>query len=457
MSNTGEPLGRPELTGRTAALWVIVSAAGVLWSARRVRNTYFHFDEWSMLGRVTSFGPIEGATTSFNGHLYLFQDLVYRTQATAFGLENNHFVRFVFLVSLVALHLSLAWLILRLGASSTLAVLIAALLTYMGAASETFLFPFQLSPTFAAAAAIAGTAAVIDAEPTVRRSFLVGALMLLSVLFDSGMSTLALALCGGVVVQQWPRRFWWTVAPSAATAVGWFLVADLGPSFPGSVGDRGVFVARLVVRSAGALVGGGAWAGAVALAGFSAALAAAVRSRALSRSARAVTIAGFVATVLTAVSIAQSRAAIPGFTFFNFNRYIQNVGLPLLITFLPSLIAVGRQTLDRWPERRTVLHVAATLAVALAFASSLDEEREYGTVFVGWNQRVEAIVDATASLAVNGCPAGTRLDPASRPAASLSPQITAALVVEFVERDLIVADPDVDPSADVVAIVCTAP
>lgn len=420
-----------------AALWIVAGASGLWWSGRRVAHTYFHYDEWSMLARGIKFDPIHGATRSYNGHLYLFQDLVYRTQATFFGLDHNRFVAAVFLASLLALHFALAWLAIRLGMSPLLALATGGLITYLGAASETFIFPFQLSPTFAAAVAITATAVAIDHDPSRRRAVVVGSLLVLSVLFDSGMSVLGLALGGGIVVSTWPRRFWWTLVPSVVIVVSWALVADLGQSYPGTLADRAGFMLRLILRSAGALVGGGAWAGAAVLVAGGAAVTVAVHARLLSATARAVSFSGLAATLLTAASIAQSRATIAGFTFFNFNRYLQNVGLPLAVTFIPALVSVAGAATRRWPQRQTALHAIGVIMVALAFAAALDDERSYATAFVGWNETVERDVKQTVSLITFGCPPGTRLDPNSIPAGDISPQLSTSLLIDLVERDLL--------------------
>ncbi|MEP6299401.1 MAG: hypothetical protein ABJ382_18915, partial [Ilumatobacter sp.] len=204
---------------------------GVSWAGRRLRHTYFYFDEWSMIGRVTQLGPIDGATTSFNGHLWLFQDAIFRVQAVVFGLDSNVFVVAVFVLSLVALHLSLAALAVRVGVPVVPALMLAGLLTYLGPAAQNFVFAVQVSPTFATAAAVAVPAIVSGRQPTMRRCVIVSTLLLSSVSFDSGVGLMALALGGGSVVALWPRRRWWVLAPSGLVTASWYTFGNLGPEF----------------------------------------------------------------------------------------------------------------------------------------------------------------------------------------------------------------------------------
>lgn len=441
------------------SLWAVVVGLGVVWAWRRLRQTYFHFDEWSMIELNLDLDPLEGAIRSFNGHLYLFQDALYRTQAVVFGLESNELVVAAFITSLIARHLVIAALAMRLGANDLSALLVGGLLTYPGVASETFLFPWQVSPSFAAASALAVAVVVIDRTPTSRRVVAAGALLLVSVLLDSGLGILALVFGGGVLVSCWPRRTWWALAPGATVLAMWLLTADRGPQFPGSIGDRSEFFVRLIVRSAGGLVGGGAVAGVIVLSVAAACIFASWRMGLLRGPRLAVTVTALLATAATAAAITQSRAAIPGFTFFNFNRYLHNVGLPLAIAIMPAAIATCRWAGTRWMSTWAPAGRAAVVAVVLvgAWAASLDEENAYGDVLIGWNRSVESAVQSTAASIEAGCPAGTRLDPAAQPAGSESPQITVDLVARLLDRGLVATgDPGAGPDPEIVARICVA-
>ena len=428
-----------------------------MWAWRRVRHTWFSYDEWSMIGRVVAYDPLQGATTSFNGHLWLFQDAIYRLQVRVFGLDSNTFVVVVFLISLVCLHAAVSVLAARSGVPFAAAVLLGGLLTYLGPATQNFVFAIQLSPTFATASALVATALVVDRDATVRRASGVAALLLVSVLFDSGVGLLALTLGGGVLVQSWPRRAWWPLAPAASVMAIWYAFADLGPQFPGAVGERLHFAVELVVRSAGAFWGGPAWLGVVTLVAGGVAATQAVRIGALVGPARRLFVAGIAATIVTVAGIAQSRAALPGFTYFENNRYLQNVAIPLTFTFMPVVVVLARRIdIGDRGDRRLSRWLPAVLLLG-AFVAGLDEERAYGDVFVDRSAVVHAgVVDGVALIA-QGCPTGTHLDPASRPLGDVSPQISTRLLIDLAGRRVF-ATPDPDEPIDpgIVATMCTA-
>lgn len=436
--------------GRQALTWIAVAKTvgalvlGVVWAGRRVRHTYFYFDEWSMIGRVAQLGPLEGATASFNGHLWLFQDLIFRTQALVFGLNSNSFLVAVFLAALVSLHFSLTFLAVRAGAPLLVALALGGLLTYLGPAAQNFVFAIQVSPTFATASAIGATAIALGGTNGMQRCIAVAALLLVATLFDSGVGLLALLLGGGTVVGLWPRRQWWVMAPAGLVTAGWYLFADLGPEFEASIGDRIEFAGRLVVRGAGALAGGEVVAGFVVLALFGVVAAVAVRSGRMNRAGWTLTIAAAGATVVNVAGIAQSRAGLQGFTFFENNRYLQNVGLPLSLVLLPAAVICARLIGERWSDRGAVYRMAIgavpLLLIGTCFVLGLDEEGKYVDVFLERNERVRTGVNQIGVISVEGCAEGAAPDPNVRPLGALSPQISVGLIDELTERGLLVID-----------------
>jgi hypothetical protein len=435
--------------------------AGVLWASRRLRRTYFYFDEWSMIGRVTELAPLEGATTSFNGHLWFFQDVIFRFQAKAFGLDSNLFIVILFLFALAALHLSIGMLAVRVGVPLVPAMMLAGLLTYLGPATQNFIFAIQVSPTFATAAAVGCAVVVLDKRDTTARTVAAAALLLLAVLFDSAVGLLALTLGGAVLVQMWPRRRWWALAPSMLVMAWWYVFADLGPQFPASVPDRITFAARLVMRGAGALIGGGAWSGAIVLFVFGVATVVAIRSGRVTSAQRSVAVAGALALIVSVAGIAQSRAGLPGFTFFENNRYLQNVALPLTVMFLPALVVSSRLAADRFAERnlgaRPLLIAIPVVFTIGAFVLGLDDERRYADVFIERTELVRAGVLDTATVIEQGCPLGGQPDLTGRPLGSISPQISAQLVADLLARELLIT-PDRgigDLDAAVLAAICS--
>jgi hypothetical protein len=452
----------PHVGQRRAVVPQVLAAAllGMVWAGRRLRHTYFYFDEWSMIGRVTQLGPVEGATASFNGHLWLFQDGIFRLQALVFGLDSNAFLVAVFVLSLVALHLALAALVARIGVPLVPALMLGGLLTYLGPAAQNFVFAVQVSPTFATAAALGATAIVLGRHPTQRHCAIVSTLLLLSVLFDSGVGLLALALGGGSVVGLWPRRRWWVLAPSALVTVLWYLVGDLGPEFDASVRERIGFAARLLVRGAGAVVGGGAWAGVAVLVVAASVTLLVVTARQLDRAGWAVLVAAGLATTINIAGIAQSRAGLDGFTFFENNRYLQNVAIPLTITFVPAFVACSRMAVDRWGDAwlasRSLRLAMPAVLIGAFFALGLEEERHYADVFIERTQEVRLGVRDIGVVVESGCPGGNSPDLAARALGSLSPQISARLVDELVDRGLLSVSAEGIESVDpqILAAIC---
>lgn len=460
---TSAPQHEESVTGpRWREVLVVVTAllVGVLWVGRRLRRTYFYFDEWSMIGRVTELAPLEGATTSFNGHLWFFQDVIFRFQAKVFGLDSNLFIVILFLVALATLHLSIGMLAVRVGVPLVPAMMLAGLLTYLGPATQNFIFAIQVSPVFATAAAMGCAALVLGKRDTTTRTVLAAALLLLAVLFDSAVGLLALTLGGALLVQVWPRRRWWALVPSVLVMAWWYVFADLGPQFPASVQDRITFAVRLVMRASGALIGGGVWSGALVLFVFGVASVVAIRSRRVTAAQRAVAVAGALALLISVAGISQSRAGLPGFTFFENNRYLQNVALPLVVMFLPALVAASGVAADRIAEwnlsARPLLVAVPIVVMSGAFVLGLDEERRYADVFIERTEIVRAGVLDTATVIEQGCPSGGQPDPAARPLGSISPQISTQLVADLLARELLVAPgksvDDVDPA--VLAAIC---
>lgn len=424
---------------------VVAALIGALWAGRRLRQTYFYFDEWSMIGRVIHLGVIEGATTSFNGHLWFFQDMIFRVQARVFGLDSNGFLVVVFISSLVALHLALAALAVRIGVPLTPALMLAGLLTYLGPAAQNFVFAIQVSPTFATAAAVGAAAVVLGGTSTTRRYLAVGGLLQLAALFDSGVGLLALALVGGVVIGLWPRGSWWVLAPSALIIGIWYAFGDLGPKFEASVADRIVFAARLLLRGGGSLVGGGAWVGIFVVIVFASSFAVAFAAGRLDRTALTVMFAAGVATMVNVAGIAQSRAGLPGFTFFENNRYLQNVAIPLTITFLPALVACAGLVRERWqlaePGPRAARDALPMLVIAACFGLGLGAEADYAEVFIDRTEQVRTGVRDIAIVENTGCPSGQMPNLDARPLGALSPQVSTRLVAELVDRELLSIEP----------------
>lgn len=437
---------------KRAVWWAIVPLLGLLWAWRRVRDTWFFYDEWSLIGRTLSVSPWTAFRQGFNGHLWLLADPVYRLQVHT-GLDGRVLVLVAFAVALSVLHVTLALVLRRADTPLPVALLGAGMLVYMGRASQNFIFAIQFSPALAAAAGLAVAVVVVGATPSPRRSVLAAVLPVACVMIDSGIGVIMLAFAAAAVMCAWPRRSWWVLAPGLATFGAWALWGDLGPEFPASLWERCRFALRLLVHSAGAVMGGGVTMGVVVLVGLVAQLAWLVRHGAFVGAVRAVSVAGLAAAAVAVAGIAQSRAGLPGFDFVNFNRYLQNVGLPLGLALLTVTWSVVRRAWEPAGALRTATAVMSAVCV-LGFLAGVPAERRYAPVFIGWNSAVEAgVADAVAIIDL-GCPEGRALDPAAAPLGSLSPQITMQLLYELRLRGHLAPQVDRVPSTAVVDAVC---
>ncbi|MEN9644808.1 MAG: hypothetical protein RL238_1477 [Actinomycetota bacterium] len=432
--------------------WVLVPVLGVLWAWRRLRDTWFFYDEWSLVQRTVSMSPWSAFRTGFNGHLWLLADPVYRLQVHA-GLDGRVLVVAVFVVALVTLHLALAWVLVRGDVPVPVALLGAGMLVYMGRASQNFMFAIQFSPALATAAGLAGAAVVVGAAPTRRRVAAAAGLPVVCVLVDSGVGAIMLAFGIVAVVCSWPRRSWWVVLPGVATLGLWAWRGDLGPDFPASLWDRCRFAVRLLVRSAGAVLGGGVTMGVVVLLALAGQIAWLLWRRRFDGPVRALALAGIAAAAVAVAGITQSRAGLLGFNFVDFNRYLQNVGMPLGVALL---VVTWRVVSTGWVsvESRRIATVAMAGVCVLGFLAGVPTERAYGPVFVGWNRSVEeGVADAVAVIDL-GCPPGRVLDPSSVPLGAVSPQVTTQLLLDLRVRGHL--DPQIDrvPSPALVDAMC---
>ena len=432
--------------------WVVVPLLGVLWAWRRLRDTWFFYDEWSLVQRTVSMSPWSAFRTGFNGHLWLLADPVYRLQVH-FGLDGRALVLGVFVVSLIVLHLTAAWVLVRGEVPVPVALLGAGMLVYMGRASQNFVFAIQFSPALATAAGLAAVAVVVGSEPTPLRRLVAASLPLFGVLIDSGVGLIMLSMFVVAVLCTWPRRSWWVALPGVATFGLWALLGDLGPEFPASLWDRYRFAARLLVRSAGAVLGGGVTMGVVVLLALAGQVAWLLWRRRFDGAVRALSLAGLAAAAVAVAGITQSRAGLPGFNFVDFNRYLQNVGLPLGVALL---VVTWRVVSTGWVsvESRRVATVAMAGICVLGFVAGLPAERAYVPVFLGWNRSVEAGVTDVVAVIDLGCPDGRVLDPATFPLGGLSPQISTQLILDLRVRGHLAPQADRVPAAAIVDAVC---
>jgi hypothetical protein len=444
--------------------WVAVPAAGALWAARYLRHSYFFYDEWSMIDRSVHLSAGPGLMSPFNGHLLMLQYLLYRAQVSWFGLDDHVFICVVFLCALVAFHASLAALFRASGLSRISSLLLGGLLTYLGAASQNFIFAIQTSPLLSPAACFAASALALARPPSPGRSLLVGALMLASVGLDSGMALLGLSFAVVVVALAWRRSAVLVVLPALLALGAWCATADLAPQFPAPLGPRAAFALHLLLRGLGCLVGRGELAGAAILLLSAAGIGYGLRRGHVTGNARIVLCAGTVATGVVTAAMAQSRAGLPGFNFIDFNRYLQNVAVPAALAIVPALAATARGALAQRPRLAPLAaapHAALVLPLLTLAASLLGLRplRAYAPGFESWNLGSRRGVRQALLTIRDGCPSGAAPDPGRAPLGDFGPQVNISLLRELFQRgafDLLIATP-LAPDPIVVDRICAPP
>ena len=439
--------------------WIAIPGLGGLWAAYGLRHTYFFYDEWSMIDRVVRLRFWAGTTSSFNGHLWMLQYWLYRAQVTWFGVDDNTFIRGVFICALIVLHVAIAAVLRGSGIPTITSLLLAGLLTYLGVASQNFLFAVQVSPTLSLALGVAATAIVLTRRSSLTTCIVVGTLTLGSVGVDSATAIIGVTIAAVAAVISWRGLPTLAVAPGAFALAWWYLAGDLGPPFRADLGTRFAFGGHLLLGAVGGLVGRTEKAGLVVLIVAVSVIAFAGRRRWITGPPLVMLIAGTTATAAVTIALSQSRAGMAGFNFIDFNRYLQSVALPFVLAVAPVIgVVLRRIDLPTGPAgsrtTRILTAVAVPGIVAAAFMFGLAPMRSYARGFVGWNQAVRGHVRSAASIAAAGCPGGKVPDPASLPAGDLSPQISTQLISELLRRDALHPLPALVPDPGVVARMC---
>lgn len=441
---------------KRAAQWVVGVGAGTVWAARRLLRTSTFFDEWTLIEQALRTSPWDAAWSSFNGHLWMLQDLVYRSQLLLGGVDWRWPVLALQLVALMGLHVGLARLAERAGVPLAVGLLVGLAAVYMGFAPQNWVFVVQWAGVASMALAVTACAVVLGGPPGRRRSMAVSLLVVGAVLVESGTGMVAVAMVAGVAVVRWRRSAAAALLPGALVAMAWYLLADLGPRFPSSLGHQVRFGLALLARAAGGLVGLGPVPGAV-LCGAIAAGAVRVMSGGRSNAAdRALVVGGVAGALVAAAAIARARAGIRGFDFADSNRYLFPVAVPLAIALMPLL-----RLLVEWiaaNRRRVVAPRAVWVTVGLVLAAGLVAgqrfEARWSHYFIAANESVRVGVRSTATLLRDGCPGGAVPDPAARPMGTLSPQVTVRLVAELVDRGLLEVDAAATADPATTAAIC---
>jgi len=441
---------------RRSAQWVVAAGAGAAWSARRLLRTSAFYDEWTLVAQALHHSPWGAAWSSFNGHLWLLQDAVYRLQLLLGGVDVRWPVVTLQLLSCAALHVALACLAVRVGVPLAVGLLAGMAVVYMGYAAQNWLFVLQWAAVASMALAVAACAVVVGAASSRRRSAAVALLMIGAVLVESGSGTIGIVVVAVVVAMCWGRSAMVVVPPSALVLCAWYLWADLGPHFPSSWWQQVRFGAALLARSAGGLVGLGQVPGAVLCGVVGLGAVRVLWGGRASVVDRALVAGGGAGVLAAAAALARARAGLPGFEFADSNRYLFPVAVPLVIVALPLVrLVVERLAVD---GRRRVSPMAAWTLVGALLVIGLSVgqrfEARWSRDFLAANDAVRTGVLSTAVLLRDGCPGGAAPDPDAHPVGGLSPQITVRLIAELMDRGMLNlgADPAADPT--VVGTIC---
>lgn len=436
--------------------------AGAVWAALGLRGMWFFYDEWGMVQRVMTRSMWGSMTTTFNGHLWMLQDPIYRTQIDWFGLDRHLFVSAAFVVSLVLLHGALAALFRACTLPLPVSLSLAGLLTYLGPAAQNTIFAVQVSPTLALAMVMGAAWIVRSGGQSTARALGLAVVLIAAICTDSGVALSGVSLVTVLVIGQWRGWARLSLAPPIALASTVFVFADRGPSWSGTLATRLTFAIDLFLHAIGSLVGAGRTTGMALTAIAAAFVAVGFRRRVVSRSSWVMLAAGGVATAATVAAIAQTRADLVGQDFVDYNRYLQNVSVPLVLALAPVCTEVVRAAFASRFARssRAFLRthagaVIATSLVSVAWLAGLHEWSAYRNGFSEANRQTKLRVLDAATILAEGCPDGAVPKSDALPAGTWSVQVTTDLVRQVVERGALTVPRGRIPHKTVVEAMCS--
>ena len=166
-------------------------------------------------------------------------------------------------------------------------------------------------------------------------------------------------------------------------------------------------------------------------------------------------IAGMAAAAVTVLALTFARAGLPGINFKSSSRYLQFVGIPLVMAAVPALAVIARRVFEGRPHGRTVRALPAVLVV-VAFLLGLSPLRTYARTFEDLNVYTRQQVRAATVVIDQGCPSGEAPDPASYPVFVHS-QITTQLLQLLVDRGQLSVAPADEFDPVVADAMCPSP
>jgi hypothetical protein len=454
--------------------WVAFPVAGLIWMATRYSSTWMFGDEWAVIDRTRRPGWLGNAFDGFNGHLMIGNFVVYNVQRAWFGVEENWFVFGAFSVSLVALQLSIAGVLRRLGLPTLLALLAASVAAFFPPGNN-MVSEFQMSVNFALAFCLAAAFLALSETPTPGAAAAVALLLVLGLASDSAVAYFGLAFVVILVLGLWPRRLMpLAIGVPFVAYLAWYVFGNEAVYLDATFREYATFAFHLFTLAAGGLVGGGQTKGAIAsifgrpsdftpaipvrgevvgimaLVGASACTAYGLARRRLPRKVIVNLIGGLATAILATAVLTQTRTFITPPEVIPGSRFVQWPAIFLLLAFAPAITAVLRPKSLRTARVATLGVAAALIAVFVVNLSQLWPIRQF---LQDWGQGTKTAVRQTVSLVNDGCGAGQRIDPSAVPT-TLSPEITVGFVQDLQAERALTPGFGTRPTPEVRQVVC---
>jgi hypothetical protein len=452
-------------------VWVVLPLLLATWVGIGFSRYYYVYDEWTMIDRVRVGPWYHEMFLGLWGHLNILPYWIYSMQVNWLGVEGNWFVYFVFCASLVALQLSVAALLVRLGLPPLVAILAAGLVSYFGRGSETMVYELEFAANFALAFCCFAAFVALRDHVDWKTALVVAALLVTAAAWDSGLALPGAVFAGSLILLLWPWRLAViALAPPLAAHFGWLALnhsqllvtgrcMGCDAAYSTAPWDQSrQFAFNLTARAAGGLVGGFEIAGIIGLSLATICITIGLARGKLPRRALAALTGGLLAAGVTVVSITYSRAGLwpsasaaidmlGGWS----NRFIQQVALFLLMGLAPAVAASVRPRSRLYGQ---LLAVAVAAGLFVVFALNLSSVHLTRDSYGFWGSSVKTKVRESATVLRAGCSAGKQPDPHAHPLKELSPQISVALLQHLLSDGSLTRDFGRTPTPEVRASIC---
>lgn len=447
--------------GRGLLLQILALAAPTAWIATRYQHAYYFYDEWGVIDYVTSHSGFRDAFFNLNGHLWMFPYFAYKAQVYVFGLSNHVLIWTIFCASLFVWAVATRWLLRELDVPGWLATAGAIVAVYFGLAAQDLTFEVLLAANSAYGLGLLAAAAGLHWRCGLGAIAATG-LLLLATGFDSSAALLVLIYVTPLLLACWHN---WRMSLLLAVpflAVGlWQLQTPGSPTFTAPFGSSLHFGLELILTAAGGLVASGVFAGLGVIAATSAGLLIGCRRRIINRLVLVNAAGAGLAVLLTTAAVAVTRSGVAAGHLVDFNRYLGQVAIFLMIGSLPVLWAVTkhwtavRALKGRGPD---VAEWALSVGLILVFFLNTRPILLYRNTFETWAAETRAGVAAANRLLAMPCPQGEVLFPDTEPLGSLSPQISVHLLQRLMHIGALPRPrPDGQPAPARVAVCSPAP